>query len=204
MTAAQRKMNDAIVFPNKAEYQQMLHNSIMITKINDLEDRVQNIEGILVRSERTPSFLLNEKEERIPFESYKKSINEREKSVSQGLDSWQMCEEIVNRALEILYDWKETNDIRIQIQYASVIVGKIDNLKNREIISSDEVRKKICTLLRNVIRLNFDKELFTGGQIAALVKGFSLIIERDIQKETLFLLNEKLLKEGLLTMPAWE
>lgn len=204
MTATQRKIDDLFNTLNIKEHPQKLYDSMMFLKVNNLEEQVQNIEDRLSQSEQRLGFLLNEKDMNVPIDSLKRRIIEREKSVSQSTDSWQECEKIVERALEILSDWENADDIKIQTQYASVIIGKIDNLKKVDIISYDKIRTEVCTLLRNVIRLNFEKDIFSQGQIALLKEGFSLVIKRDIQKETLFWLNNKLRKEGLLTMPAWE
>ena len=201
MTAAQSKMDDVLGFLNKPENQQKLYDSMMFLKIDNLEKQVQNIKDRLVQREQDPDFLVSKQDVYIP---YKNRIYEREKIVSQSLDSWQICQKVVDRALEILNDWEDIDDIKIQTQYASVIIGKIDNLKKREIISSDDTRNKVCTLLRNVVRLNFLEGIFTNGQIAILKEGFSLVINKDIHKEELFLLNTKLRKAGLLTMPSWE
>lgn len=204
MLATHREMDEELSFINNQEYQRKFYDSMMFLKVNDLEKHIRNIEDRLVQSEQDLGFLLGETAINIPFESLNRRIVERDKVVFQNVDGWQECQKIVERALEILNIWESIDDIKIQTQYASVIIGKIDNLKKKEIISFDQVRKEVCTLLRNVIRLNFDGEVFTKEQILLLKEGFSLVIKRDIQKETFFQLNKKLRKAGLLTMPAWE
>ena len=204
MVTTQREMDEELGFIKNQEYQRKFYDSMMFLKVNDLENHIRNIEDRLVHSEQGLGFLLGEKAVNIPFESLNRRIIERDKIVSQNVDGWQECQKIVERTLEILNVWEGIDDIKIQTQYASVIIGKIDNLKKKEIISFDEVRKKVCTLLRNVIRLNFGVEVFTKEHILLLKEGFSSVIKMDIQKESLFQLNKKLRKAGLLTMPAWE
>lgn len=122
----------------------------------------------------------------------------------QGQNDWQECQGIVERAAEILTEWEEAEDIRLQVQYAAILVGKIDRLKKTETVGTDDVRRKICTLLRNVIRLNAAEEQFSQEQIQILKTGFSMITDEKVQKQDLLQLNRKMMKEGLQTMPAWE
>lgn len=205
MTATHIKTDDAFGFLKTKEDQQKIIETMLFLKVNNLENQLQNLEERLIRNEQESVFLWEiEKDAYDPIENRKKTFRKIDKSISQNADNWQECQKIVERALEILHDWENTDDIKMQVQYASVIIGKIDNLKKREVVSCDEARNKVCTLLRNVIRLNFSEDVFSKEQIALLEEGFSLIVERDLQKESLFLLNRKLRKEGLLTMPAWE
>lgn len=113
-------------------------------------------------------------------------------------------EDISKRAIEILSKWSEFQDIKMQIQFAAVIVGKIDRLKRNASIQSDDIKRKICTLLRNVIRLNVAEDLFSQDQIELLKKGFMLLDADDLKREDLLELNRELRKENLMTMPAWE
>lgn len=62
------------------------------------------------------------------------------------------CDVVLDRINAILEEWKTTLDIRIQIQYATIIIKKIEHLKKMEYIARNEVRKKMCTLLRNKIK----------------------------------------------------
>ena len=114
------------------------------------------------------------------------------------------CSEISKRAIEILSKWSEFQDIKMQIQFAAVIVGKIDRLKRNASIQSDDIKRKICTLLRNVIRLDVAEDLFSQGQIELLKKGFMLLDADGLKREDLLELNRELRKENLMTMPAWE
>lgn len=116
----------------------------------------------------------------------------------------QDCKRIIDRALEILSDWSEIQDIKLQIQYAAVITGKIDNLKKTDYIQSNNTRKKVCTLLRNVIRINIIDIVFSKEQISLLKKGFILLLSEQIQKKDMLQLNREFLEQQLLTMPAWE
>lgn len=116
----------------------------------------------------------------------------------------QDCKIIIDRTLEILADWSETQDIKLQIQYAAVIVGKIENIKKTDYINSNNVRRKICTLLRNVIRINFTDFVFSEEQILLLKKGFLLLLSDRIQKKDMLQLNRELLAQQMMTMPAWE
>lgn len=131
-------------------------------------------------------------------ETIRKNINLNTES------DWQEAEKIAIRAMEILSDWKETEDIRMQVQYGALIVGKLENLKKKESISSDGIRKKICTLLKNTIRLNISEGRFSKEQVQLLQDGFSLIVAEHVQKEDMLQLNRNLRNAGLQTMPAWE
>ena len=116
----------------------------------------------------------------------------------------QDCKKIIDRTLEILADWSETQDIKLQIQYAAVIVGKIENIKKTDYINSNNVRRKICTLLRNVIRINVTEFVFSEEQILLLKKGFLLLLFDQIPKKDMLQLNRELLAQQMITMPAWE
>ncbi len=121
-----------------------------------------------------------------------------------ALGEWEESQKTVTRSMEILSKWEENDDIRIQVQYAALLIGKIDNLKKKNIIRTNEMRKKICTLLRNVIRLNAVEEMLSKEQLYLLKEGFSVIITENIRKEDLLRLNREFRKAGLQTMPAWE
>lgn len=125
-------------------------------------------------------------------------------AVGETDESWRDCRKITERAMEILSEWEEEEDIKIQVQYAAILVGKLLNLKKKDVIHSDDTRNKICTLLRNVIRLNASDEVFTKQQLAVLKKGFTFVTAEGVQKEDLLQLNRELRKKGLATMPAWE
>ena len=114
------------------------------------------------------------------------------------------CKKVVDRTLEILAEWSEAQDLRLQIQYAAVITGKIDNIKKMDYIQSNDIRKKICTLLRNVIRINVTEDVFSKEQISLLKKGFKLLLSEQIQKKDMLQLNREFLAQKLSTMPAWE
>ncbi len=171
---------------------------------NIMEERVLGVETILSGAER--HLFLEEGEESGCFslanerkrETIRKNINLHTEN------DWQEAEKIAARAVEILSDWEEAEDIRMQIQYGALIVGKLENLKKKEGISSDEIRKKICTLLKNTIRLNISEGRFSKEQVQLIQEGFSMIVAEQVQKEDMLQLNRKLRNEGLQTMPAWE
>lgn len=119
-------------------------------------------------------------------------------------DTIQECKKIIERSIEVLSDWSEIQDIRLQIQYASIITGKIDNIKKNDYIQSDDTRKKICTLLKSVIRINVADAVFSKEQISLIKKGFLLLLSEQIQKQDMLQLNREFLEQRLPTMPAWE
>lgn len=117
---------------------------------------------------------------------------------------YMQCQDIIDQALKILSDWSKTRNIKLQIQYAAAIIGKIDNLKKIDYIRSNDTRKKICTLLKNVIRINVADIVFSRRQIFLLEKGFSLLLSKQIQKKDMLQLNREFLEQQLMTMPPWE
>ena len=128
----------------------------------------------------------------------------RKTNNSDGNDPLQECRAISKRAIEILIKWSGTQDIKMQVQFAAITVGKTDNLKKNIHIQSNEVKRKVCTLLRNVIRLNVLDEMFSQEQIELLKRGFLLLAADDVKKEDMLQLNRELRKENLITMPSWE
>lgn len=191
-----------LVRASLAEY---VYKDIIIQKIDDLEQQISVLGNRLEKTEHDREFLWeSSQDEYLSLEHRQKREEIQKKTEFSPKDRWQSCRKIIGRALEILTEWEETDDIKIQIQYAAIIVGKIANLKRQEVIHTDNIRNKICTLLRNVIRLNASDDLFSKEQILLIKQGFSLIIAEDIQKTDLFQLNRALRKKGLATMPAWE
>lgn len=179
-----------------SEFAESFYSNIMFQKINDLEQQLSSIENELNAKKQNVVFY------RAPAAD--QSLLTEGKTSIQTKDCWQYIRKIAERALEILSEWEDVDDIKIQIQYAAIIVGKIDKIKKNDLIRTDDTRNKICTLLRNVIRLNASAELFSKEQISVLKEGFSFITSDNLQKENLFQMNRTLRKKGLATMPAWE
>lgn len=180
--------------------QEFLQSAVRM-KVDHLEEQVLDL-SYEINDMKDWIFLeKGEKKERFSLENERKSADNITFRIS---GEWEESKKIVTRSMEILSEWEEKEDIRIQVQYAALLVGKIDNLKKKDIICSNDVKKKICTLLRNVIRLNAVEELLSKEQIYLLREGFSAIISENIQKKDLLQLNRKFRKAGLQTMPAWE
>lgn len=180
--------------------QEFLQSAVRM-KVDHLEEQVLDL-SYEINDMKDWIFLeKGEKKERFSLENERKSADNITFRIS---GEWEESKKIVTRSMEILSEWEEKEDIRIQVQYAALLVGKIDNLKKKDIICSNDVKKKICTLLRNVIRLNAVEELLSREQLYLLREGFSAIIAENIQKEDLLQLNRKFRKAGLQTMPAWE
>ena len=180
--------------------QEFLQSAVRM-KVDHLEEQVLDL-SYEINDMKDSIFLeKGEKKERFSLENERKSADNITFRIS---GEWEEYKKIVTRSMEILSEWEEKEDIRIQVQYAALLVGKIDNLKKKDIICSNDVKKKICTLLRNVIRLNAVEELLSKEQIYLLREGFSAIISENIQKKDLLQLNRKFRKAGLQTMPAWE
>ncbi|MDE7310382.1 MAG: hypothetical protein K2N87_01990 [Eubacterium sp.] len=166
--------------------------------ISELGNRMEKLEQNSELLWETPA------DQYLSLGSRRKREQRQKKTEIAAIDHGDICRKMVDRALEILTEWEDIDDIKIQIQYAAIIVNKIANMKRQDLIYTDDLRKKICTLLRNVIRLNASAELFSKEQILLIKEGFSMIIAENVQKEDLFLLNRRLRRKGLETMPAWE
>lgn len=189
-----------IYFVNRQE----IFNQEMLTEMKNLQESFLDVKNELEEVKQNWVFLEEGGQNgRFSLENERRKLEAGDNKV-QGENDWQECKEIVERAVEILTDWEEMEDIRFQVQYAAILVGKIDKLKKTETVGTDDVRRKICTLLRSVIRLNVAKEKFSQEQIQVLKTGFSMIAGEKVQKQDLLQLNRTMLKEGLQTMPAWE
>lgn len=175
--------------------------SAMLMKVDNLEEQVLGLSYEINNMKDWVFLEKGEKNERFSLENERKRA---ENVNSCALGEWEESQKIVTRSMEILSKWEENDDIRIQVQYAALLIGKIDNLKKKNIIRTNEMRKKICTLLRNVIRLNAVEEMLSKEQLYLLKEGFSVIITENIRKEDLLRLNREFRKAGLQTMPAWE
>lgn len=119
-------------------------------------------------------------------------------------DGLQKCQKTIERSLEILDEWKNTDDIQMQIQFASVLIAKLDRLRKSDFVKENAIKINICTLLRNVIRLNTTDFLLGEKQVEVLKQGFLLLLKEDLARENLFTFNRSLKEERLMTMPAWE
>lgn len=187
------------------EYVNSFYNNIIFQKIDILEQQLSVINKQINKNQQNRAFFCPAEMDKNPYlENERKKGKVKKNTVVRTNDDWQGSRKIVERALEILTDWEDVEDIKMQIQYAAILVGKIDNLKKKDVIHADDTRNKICTLLRNVIRLNASEEILSKDQISVLKEGFSFVTAEKIQREDLFLLNRKMHKKGLPTMPAWE
>lgn len=187
--------------------QQDVINQLLFMKIEKVEESVLNLANEQEKKKQKQVFLEEGGQNgRFSLENERRKLGTREDKENkvQEKNDWQESQKIVERAVEILADWEEAEDIRIQVQYAAILVGKIDRLKKTGTVGTDDVRRKICTLLRNVIRLNAAERRFSQEQIQILKTGFSMIAGEKVQKQDLLQLNRTMLKEGLQTMPAWE
>lgn len=183
-----------------------IYNAILFQKVEQLDQKI----GYLLERDQ--------EKEQMELHSVEWKIEEPKKYVPKGnlttgnidhsgekqQQEQRICDEILDRANAILGDWEKTFDIRIQIQYATIIMKKIENLKKLEYIAGNEARKKMCTLLRNTIKLNSDRELFTSEQIDLIRNGLKKVVSADMTKEDMLQMNKQLRKERLQTMPAWE
>lgn len=167
-------------------------------EIDTLNERITTIEKNMELWGKKTSPILFPLDEKQKKTKVKIEINQPNK------DSLQDCKKIISRTLEILSDWSGIQDIRLQIQYAAVVTGKIDNIKKTDYIQSNDTRKKICTLLKSVIRINVTDIVFSEEQISLLKKGFLLLLTEQIQKTDMLQLNRDFIAHQLPTMPAWE
>lgn len=176
----------------------------MFLKTEDLYKDLGDLKKRVDKYDLENPFLDYQRKISFSTEDARLKTNKKAAYGSKEVDIAQECRAISERAVEVLAKWSEIGDMRAQVQFAAVIIGKIDKLKRNSFIQSDEVKNKICTLLRNVIRLNVTDDIFTQEQIELLKKGFILLVADDVKKENLFQLNRELRKENLITMPAWE
>lgn len=201
-------MNESFNEMNKSELlvnPSIFANNLMFFKVDALAEQFSDLENRLIRVEQEQRLQnINESSEFFPIEDERRAIKKRNMSSTCETNSLQECEKIIQRTTELLDEWEETEDIKVQVQYAALVVGKISNVKKKQYVSSDVIKVKICTLLKNTIRLNVAEEMFTKEQILLLKKGILLILKNDVEKDALLQLNRELRTEGLLTMPAWE
>lgn len=179
-------------------------NNVMLLKVNALDDEVVKLNDRVTKLEQVRPVREQEEYASIFVCEEGRKSNAKRTGNADEKNTLQECKKIVERAIEILEEWCEIQDIKAQVQYAAIVIGKIENIKKKEFIQSDEIRKKICTLLRNVIRLNFTDAVFTREQVLLLKDGFTLLVSDNVQKEDMLRLNREFRKKNLMTMPAWE
>lgn len=192
-------------FVKRRQHYETFKDSLLLLKVKTLDDEVVQVKDRLSKLEQ-----LQHTQRSLNADNFFTNAVEPQKSnVEKKLylddnSTLQECESIVERAIEIVTEWSKTQDIKLQIQYAAVIVGKIENIKKKEFIQENEIRKKICTLLRTVIRLNVTDTVFTKEQLLLLKRGFSLLVSDSVQKEDMLQLAREFRSEHLMTIPAWE
>lgn len=179
-------------------------NQLTLFKVNKLEEQLLNHEKRLSDIEQEQSGQIMYGNQEIFSMEERGKVKKKNVGRACETDSLQKCEKIVKRITELLDEWQEAGDIKFQIQYAVLIVGKLSNIRKMLDISSDNRKIKICTLLKNAIRLNVTEEIFTEKQISVLKYGTGLLIEKEITTDALSQLNRELRMAGLQTMPAWE
>ena len=181
-----------------------LLSNLMFVKAEALDRDMDDLKKRMDKFEQE-NLVINDQLKNILFyEEARRKTSVKKTNNTDSVEPLQECREISKRAIEILTKWSGTQDIKMQVQFAAITVGKIDNLKKNIYIQSDEVKRKVCTLLRNVIRLNVADEVFSQEQIELLKKGFLLLVTDDVKKEDLLQLNRELRKKKLITMPSWE
>lgn len=180
-------------------------NQMMFLKMNTLEEQYFELEERVNKFEQGQRFQnVNQNIEFFQIQDENRKVKKSSVGSTCEVNGIQECEKIVERILEILNEWEEIEDIKIQIQYGTLIVEKLSNLTKKEYIRSNATIIKVCTLIKNTIRLNIAEEIFTKEQILLLKEGVPLILKKNIDKKELLKLNRELRKEGLMTMPAWE
>ena len=196
METTQIKLNNLYIVNSES-----FVRTAVLMKMNDLEEQILDLDNEIKNVKDLVFLEKGERTEHFSLENKRKKENNIGSCVS---GEWDEAQKIIARAIAIFSEWEETEDIRMQVQYAALIMGKVDNLKKIDIIHLDEVKNKICTLIKNVLRLNIAEVMFSDNQIQLLKDGFLLISQETTQKDDLLQLNRKLRKEGLQTMPAWE
>ena len=112
--------------------QEFLQSAVRM-KVDHLEEQVLDL-SYEINDMKDWIFLeKGEKKERFSLENERKSADNITFRIS---GEWEESKKIVTRSMEILSEWEEKEDIRIQVQYAALLVGKIDNLKKKDIICS--------------------------------------------------------------------
>ncbi len=180
-----------------------LFNAIMFRKMEDLDSKIDYLLEKDKEKELSEFNSVEWKKEEIRRFS-PKGDSVADSAGAKRQQEQQACNEIIARANIMLGEWEKVSELRTQIQYATIVIKKIENLKKVGFIAENEAGKKICTLLRNTIKLNSGEEMFTPEQIGLIKKGLEKAASADSTKEDMLRLNRELCKSGLRTMPAWE
>lgn len=181
-----------------------LMNGIILNKIEQSDYEIQELKKRLNRMEQDSALLTNSRNYEIFKTGAEKSVIVKQTTDVSQYNEYEDCKKITERAFEILTEWEVNQDIKVQIQYGAVIIRKIEIIKKKDWIQANDIRKKICTLMRNVIRLNIADKVFSKRQLHLLKRGFAILMSDTMKKEDMLQLNRKFRDEGLMTMPAWE
>ena len=188
-----------------SSYFEQIKSDILFSKVSSMDDDLINLKSRMDEIEQIQDFWRDAAymPSHAHVESRRKTATKRMLSMDHKT-SLQECSQIIDRIVEILAEWSETQEMRNQIQYAALVVAKIENIKKKDFIRQNEIKKKICTLLRAALRLNVTDHVFTKEQISSLEKGFLLLLSDNVRKADMLQLNREFWNVHLETMPAWE
>lgn len=126
-------------------------------------------------------------------------IHNVEKSGKYDMSS---CKELIEKCNAKLDDCYDEEDIRIQIQYAAILIKRVDNMRKLDCLKNNSWKMKELALIRMVIKLNMNDSILTNEQIEVLKGAFHSILEDT--ENNIISLSRSFRKVGLETMPSWE
>lgn len=177
-----------------------VHYLHLENRVTDIEQRLTNTEQRL----KEISKILFEDDNKPFSEKRNQSLhNENEKSKLVLRDAAEY-ENLLKRSLVLLGNMKNNDDLRIQIQYTTILIKKIDKIRNLDVVKNDKNRMKIFAFLRLVLKINCDEDLFSSEQIDLLCEAFEKIEKEEDSKNYVNQYTFSFMDIGLTTMPSWE
>lgn len=162
-------------------------------RVTNVEQRVEELYDIFLQN-TNKSF----KEKRNESLNYK---SEKSKLVLRDATEY---EDLLERSLVLLDNMRSNDDLRIQIQYTTILIKKIDKIRSLDVVKNNKNRMKIFAFLRLVLKINCDEDLFSNEQIDLLCEAFEKIEKEEDSKNYVKQYTFSFMDVGLTTMPSWE
>lgn len=172
------------------------------SKIEDVNSKLEKLSSIFEKKDEIKRWKADTDNVNIDVEPLVKKTEDIYNNRKSGKYDMSDCKDLVekcNAKLDRCYDGE---DIRIQIQYATIILKRIDNMRKLDCLKANSSKMKALALIRMVIKLNMNHSILTEEQINVLKGAFNSICEDN--DKTIISLSRSFRGVGLETMPSWE
>ena len=162
-------------------------------RVTSVEQRVEELYDIFLQNTNKPT-----------KEKKNQSLNYEDEQSKLVLKDATEYEDLIERSLVLLDNMRDNDDLRIQIQYTTILIKKIDKIRSLDVVKNNKSRMKIFAFLRLVLKINCDEVLFNNEQIDLFCEAFEKIEKEEDSKNYVNQYTFSFMDIGLTTMPSWE